>query len=84
MSQSTSQAASRDVIAAQIIRRQRKGDKEAKYNEMKCFRSFQEFSDWWTRDEGRTWKVNSRRSHPRGYVEYWRCKVKTLIKAYYE
>ena len=75
-----SQVASPDAIIARVGPRRRKTDKEAKYHEFRSFRSFREYSDWWERDEGRIWKVNSRQSHPRGSVEYWRCKVRVYVE----
>ncbi|KAF7630854.1 hypothetical protein Mgra_00008869 [Meloidogyne graminicola] len=61
-------------VAARIGPRRRKTDKEGKYNEFRSFRTVREYLSWWEQDEGKNWKVNSRQSHPRGSVEYWRCK----------
>nr|CAD2198344.1 unnamed protein product [Meloidogyne enterolobii] len=70
---SQSPAVSGSTVAARVGRRRRK-EKDAKYHEFRSFPTFREFSDWWAADEGRNWKVNSRQPHPRGSVEYWRCK----------
>ncbi|CAK5078391.1 unnamed protein product [Meloidogyne enterolobii] len=76
---SQSPAVSGSTIAARVGRRRRK-EKDAKYHEFRSFPTFRAFSDWWEKDEGRNWKVNSRQPHPRGSVEYWRCKARLFFQ----